>query len=234
MISKDTITAIEKIIEYKFSNKKILSKSLVHSSFDNKSIKNKKKNISDFERYEFLGDRVLGLSVAYLIYSEFSSLNEGHLSKKFSFLVQKNFLYNIVINLGIDKHIIIPRDKALQLSKNKSILSDTLEAIIGAIFIDGGYNASNKFINKIWKPHIDLIETNISDPKTQLQELSQKKEKKLPIYKMIKKDGPPHSPNFLVSVSALKLKNIQGKGKSIREAEKNAAKNLLKSFNAKK
>ena len=117
--------------------------------------------------------------------------------------------------------------------KNKSILSDTLEAVIAAIFIDGGFKASKKFIEGIWKDYISDEQLKINDPKTILQELSQKKDKKLPKYDLVKKEGPPHKPYFYVSVSSLNISNIIAKGPSKREAEKLAAKKLLKLYNSK-
>ena len=114
------------------------------------------------------------------------------------------------------------------------ILADGVESLIGAIYIDGGFKESIKFVKKIWGPHLDIKASNIQDPKTHLQEISQQKFKKLPVYKMLKKEGPSHSPLFTVSLKALNLKIIKTTGSSIREAEKNAAEIVLKLYNDKK
>ena len=116
---------------------------------------------------------------------------------------------------------------------HKSILSDTIESIIGAIYIDGGYKAAHKVITHIWKPYLDFSSINMTDAKTQLQEISQKKYKSLPTYKLVEKKGPPHSPIFTISLKALKLKQIKASAGSIRDAEKKAAKIILDLINEK-
>ena len=205
-----------------------LKNSLLHSSIYRKQkIKNNQKSISEYERLEFLGDRVLGLSIAYLIYNNFPEYNEGKMSIKLSYLVKKNFLYKISYKLSLYKFIKISNDQKINLKNNKSIQADTLESLIGAIFLDGGFEKSLKFIKKIWSEYIVDEDLKINDPKTILQELSQGKSKLLPIYKLKEKIGPSHSPIFKVSVNCLNLKEVTGKGNSKREAEKDAARNFM-------
>ena len=110
---------------------------------------------------------------------------------------------------------------------NNSILADSVESLIGSIFVDGGYKSAFKFIKKFWSPYLNLQESNQQDPKTKLQEISQQKFKKLPAYKLIKKQGPSHSPIFTVSLKVLKMKLVKASGTSIREAQKEAAKKIL-------
>ena len=233
MITKKNIYIFEKKIGHTFKNKEILTASLVHPSFtkDHKI----KKNIlyQEFERLEFLGDRVLGLVISSLIYSRFVNLNEGDLSKKLSYLVQKNFLYKISIELSLNEILKFSFKKQNE-RMNISILADAVESLIGAIYIDGGYKSSIKFIKKYWGPYLDVKASNLQDPKTKLQEISQQKFKKLPAYKLIKKHGPSHSPTFNISLKVLNLKKIKSSGSSIREAEKNAALIALEMFNAAK
>ena len=178
-----------------------------------------------------MGDRVLGLGVSSLIFEKFDEMNEGDLSKKLSYLVQKNFLYKISIDLKIDTILKYSFKKNEKM--NISILADSIESLIGAIYLDGGFISAKKFISVIWGPYFDIKEKNIQDPKSKLQELSQQKFKKLPEYKLIKKEGPSHSPIFTISLKVLNLKKIQSIGSSIREAEKNAAKIALSLFNVK-
>ena len=116
---------------------------------------------------------------------------------------------------------------------NISILADSIESLIGAIYLDGGFMNAKKFINEIWGPYFDIKEQNMQDSKTKLQEISQQKSKKLPDYNLIKREGPSHSPIFTISLKVLNLKKIQSIGSSIREAEKNAAKIALSLFNVK-
>ena len=217
---------IELIIAYSFKNKKNLKNSLVHpSSYKDK--KNKSiNNLYEFERLEFLGDRILGLSIASLIFDKFNDLNEGALTKKLSYLVQRDFLYKIALELKLDNFLRYSRKRESN-RMNKSILADSVESLIGSIFIDGGYNSAFKFIKKFWSPYLNLQESNEQDPKTKLQEISQQKFKKLPEYKLIKKTGPSHSPVFTVSLKVHKMKLAKASGGSIREAQKEAAKKIL-------
>jgi len=225
MISNKKLTVFENRIGYIFKNKQILINSLIHPSY----LIDKKKNIpnypNDFERLEFLGDRVLGLAISSIIYKKFSNNNEGDLSKKLSYLVQKNFLHKIATNLKINNILLFGFKKNEKM--NISILADSIESLIGAIYLDGGFRNAKKIIKEIWGPYFDINETNIQDSKTKLQELSQKKSRKLPEYNLIKKEGPSHSPVFTVSLKVLNLKKIKSEGSSIREAEKNAAKVAL-------
>ena len=232
MISKQNLNSFEKIIGYRFKNKSLLSQSLTHPSFfkDSNSIE---KNNNQFERLEFLGDRVLGLIIASLIFNINKSLNEGDLSKKYSYLVQKNFLHKISLKLNID-NVLLYNFKKNNKKMLISIQSDAVESIIGAIFIDGGYNASYKFIKKFWLPYLNVKISKTQDPKTTLQEISQQKIKKLPEYKLINKKGPSHSPLFTVSLKVLNLNQIKAEGLSIREAERKAANEALKIINEKK
>ena len=231
MISAKKISQFEKLIGYKFKNQKLLINSLIHPSFIKDNNQNASIENSEFERLEFLGDRVLGLAISSIIYKKFNKNNEGDLSKKLSYLVQKNFLYKISKNLKIDKILKFYIKKNAKM--NISILADSIESLIGAIYLDGGYINAEKFIKLTWGPYFDIEEKNIQDPKTKLQELSQQKLKKLPDYNLIKKDGPSHSPIFTVSLKVLNLKKIKSNGSSIREAEKNAAATALKLLNEK-
>ena len=229
MILKKNIEIFEKRIDFQFKDKQNLFKALIHPSFV------KEKNFiqsNNFERLEFLGDRVLGLTIAFLIFEKFITFNEGSLTKKFSYLVQKEFLYKIALEIKIDK-ILKYSYKKENIRMNTSILADAVESLIGSIFIDSGYKASSKFIKYIWGPYLDVEASNEQDPKTKLQELSQYKFKTLPKYSLINKEGPSHSPLFTVSLLVLDFEIIKATGRSKREAEKNAAKIALRKINAK-
>ena len=226
MISEKKINIFQNKINFQFKNKKNLFNCLIHPSIIKEKKIKKKDFESNFERLEFLGDRVLGLVVASLIFNKFLDLNEGDLTKKISYLVQKKFLYKIALEINLDK-ILKYSFKKENIRMNEAILSDAVESLIGSIFIDSGYTASFKFIKSIWKPYLDLKESNEQDSKTHLQEISQQKYKILPNYKLLKKEGPSHSPIFTVSLKVSSLKVVKANGKSIREAEKNAAKIAL-------
>ena len=229
MISDKKIKKFEITIGYIFKNRKLLINSLVHPSTITDNKNNKIKDVNDFERLEFLGDRVLGLAISSIIYKKFIKNNEGDLSKKLSHLVQKNFLHKISIDLKIDEILNYSFKKNQKM--NVSILADSIESLIGAIYLDGGFANAKKFITNFWGPYLDINEKNMQDFKTKLQELSQQKSKKLPEYNLVKKEGPSHSPVFTVSLKVLSLKKIKASGSSIREAEKNAAKIALTLIN---
>ena len=143
---KKNIKEIEKILGYSFRKKKLLEDSLIHPSFHKN---NKKKDLDNnqFERLEFLGDRVLNLSIAALIYDKFLKFDEGSLTKKLSYLVQRDFLYKIALKIKLDEILHYSSNENKKI--NKSILADSVESIIGAIYLDGGYKASIKFVNRI-------------------------------------------------------------------------------------
>jgi len=231
MISNKNIDKFEKHIGYIFKNKNLLIESLIHPSFIKDNKINKVSTFSNFERLEFLGDRVLGLAISAIIYKKFSNNNEGDLSKRLSYLVQKNFLHKISVDLKMNNILKYTFKKNEKM--NISILADSIESLIGAIYLDGGFLNAKKFIKKIWGPYFDIKDQNIQDSKTKLQEISQQKFKKLPDYELIKKEGPSHSPLFTVSLKVLNLKKIKANGGSIREAEKNAAKIALQLLDAK-
>ena len=233
MINNKQIKNIQNILHYEFRNLDNLKSSLTHPSVFKNIEKSKIKYIYEFERLEFLGDRVLGLVIASLIFKEFKDYNEGDLSKKFSFLVQREFLYKIALEINLENFLEFKKPKKNNSSINKSILADALESLIGAIFVDGGYNKSYFFIQRIWFPHLNKLISNDLDPKTKLQEISQKKYKKLPEYILIKKEGPSHSPKFTISLNTLNFQNIKAKGSTIREAEKRAAEKALSLFDEK-
>ena len=227
MINAKQIQEIQNILHYKFKNLNNLKSSLIHPSSFKSNKKNKNIYIYEFERLEFLGDRVLGLVVAFLIFNKFKDYNEGDLSKKFSYLVQRDFLYKIALKINLENYLVFNKQKKSDTRLNKSILADSFESLIGAIYIDGGYHKSYSFIKRIWTPYLNELITNELNPKSWLQEITQKKYNKLPEYLLIKKEGSSHSPKFTVSLTALNFKNIQAKGSSIREAEINAAKKVL-------
>ena len=231
MISNKNIDKFEKHIGYIFKNKNLLIESLIHPSFIKDNKINKVSTFSNFERLEFLGDRVLGLAISAIIYKKFSNNNEGDLSKRLSYLVQKNFLHKISVDLKMNNILKYTFKKNEKM--NISILADSIESLIGAIYLDGGFLNAKKFIKKIWGPYFDIKDQNIQDSKTKLQEISQQKLKKLPYYELIKKEGSSHSPLFTVSLKVLNLKKIKANGGSIREAEKNAAKIALQLLDAK-
>ena len=216
------ISEIEKKINYRFNNKKFLIEALTHSSFVCKKNNPEKHN---YERLEFLGDRVLGLVLADYFYKTFPHANEGALNNYFQKNANQEFLaqYAKYINLSI--HIMT--QKGDNLISNNSVLSDVVEAIIAAIYLDSGIEKSKSFIvNEI----INKIPTSLNDEKhakSSLQELCLKEFKCLPEYKLLDKSGLEHKPLFRVSVGIKNFKEVHGTGTNLKNAEEKAASKLL-------
>ena len=212
---------LQKKINVKFKNLDLLIQSLTHKSFDTKK---------NYEKIEFLGDRVLGLVIAKKLLETYPDEKEGILDKKFASLVNKNTCLEIAKKINLEKYILTfnPNNKKIKI-ENK-IISDSCEALIGAIYLEKGLATAEKVILDLWKNNIiDSIITQI-DAKTKLQELSLKNFKKLPIYKLISNTGPRHKPSFKVGVKLPNTKYFFGLGKSKKDAEQNAAIECLKSI----
>ena len=214
------INQLEKILGIKFSNKILLKQAFTHKS---RSI-----NISlNNERLEFLGDRVLGLVIASYLNDTYPKDTEGNLDKKLASLVNKETCSKVISELKIDQFLNLSKAQKKNNAGKRKILGDLCESIIGAVFMDKGFDQTKKFILKIWSEKLKKTESVIIDPKTKLQEYSLKLFKKLPEYKYISNSGPSHRPNFKVSVSIQKTKNFIASGSSKKNAETSAAKKLL-------
>ena len=212
-------TKLEKNININFKDKDLLIKSLTHKSF------NKENN---FEKIEFLGDRVLGLVIAKKLLEIYPNEKEGILDKKFSGLVNKKTCLQIANKLDLQKYILSFNTKNKKNFIEDKVLADSCEALIGCIYLDKGFNVVEKFILNLWSKHIkDSVVTQI-DAKTKLQEYSLKKFKKLPIYKLISNTGPRHKPLLKVGVKLIDTKLYVAEGKSKKDAEQNAAMICLK------
>ena len=212
---------LQKKINIKFKNLDLLIQSLTHKSFDTKK---------NYEKIEFLGDRVLGLVIAKKLLETYPDEKEGILDKKFASLVNKNTCLEIAKKINLEKYILTfnPNNKKIKIEDK--IISDSCEALIGAIYLEKGLASAEKVILDLWKNNIiDSIITQI-DAKTKLQELSLKNFKKLPIYKLISNTGPRHKPSFKVGVKLPNTKYFFGLGKSKKDAEQNAAIECLKSI----
>ncbi|MDA8985360.1 ribonuclease III [Candidatus Pelagibacter sp.] len=212
---------LQKKINVKFKNLDLLIQSLTHKSFDTKK---------NYEKIEFLGDRVLGLVIAKKLLETYPDEKEGILDKKFASLVNKNTCLEIAKKINLEKYILTfnPNNKKIKIEDK--IISDSCEALIGAIYLEKGLASAEKVILDLWKNNIiDSIITQI-DAKTKLQELSLKNFKKLPIYKLISNTGPRHKPSFKVGVKLPNTKYFFGLGKSKKDAEQNAAIECLKKY----
>ena len=212
---------LEKKIKLKFSDQKILIRSLTHKSFDSND---------NNEKIEFLGDRVLGLIIAKKLLEIYPEEKEGILDKKFASLVNKKKCLEIAKKIELEKYILVlnPRNKKIKIEDK--IVADCLEALIGAIYLDKGLNFTEKFILNLWKEHISASIITQIDAKTELQEYSLKVFKILPIYKLISNTGPRHKPLFKVAVKLNDTKFFNAQGSSKKDAQQNAASLCLESI----
>ncbi len=209
---------LEKKINIKFKNINLLINSLTHKSF------NADKN---YEKLEFLGDRVLGLVIAKKLLEIYPNDNEGILDKKFASLVNKKTCLEVAKNINLDKYILTFNPKNKKVKIEDKIVSDSCEALIGAIYLDKGLNSTEKIILDLWKNHIKKSVITQIDAKTKLQELALKHFKILPSYKFISNTGPRHKPLFKVGVKLPNTKYFIASGKSKKDAEQNAATECL-------
>ncbi len=216
------MNGLEKELSYEFKDKKLLELALTHPS----AIAH--EHGYEFERLEFLGDRVLGLIIATWLYEEFPSEKEGDLAKRFASLVRKEMLVEVANALHLAQYLIIKRERSSSQEKRmETLLADGCEALIAALYIDGGINAAANFIHGFWKEYIRDAKEPPRDPKSILQEWVQSKGKSHPLYEVWESSGPAHSPFFIVEVIVEGLEPVKGQGSSKRHAEKDAAQNML-------
>jgi len=213
------IQKFENKIKVKVKNKLIFTEALTHKSAN---------KVTNNEKLEFLGDRVIGLVLSKKLIDLYPNDDEGILDKKLSYLVNKKTCASIAWKIGLQNFIILGNSKKNIIATDEKILCDACEALVGAVYIDSGFNYVQKFILEIWHDVIGKTDVAISDSKTKLQEHSLKIYKKLPIYKVLSARGSKHKPIYSISVSITGSKIHVGLGSSKQEAEQNAAKSLLK------
>jgi len=218
----NSLNNYKKFLNINFKNKLLIKKALTHKSAD--------QNHNN-EKLEFLGDRVLGLVLSRKLFDLYPNESEGDLDKRFANLVKRKTCSEIGWNLGLQNFIIIGNQKVKITKKDEKILCDSCEAVIGAVYLDQGFDFVSKFVLKAWNKKIKKTSVTILDPKTKLQEYSLKKFKKLPLYKVMGATGPKHSPVYKISVSISGTNQFIGLGKSKQEAEQNSAKKLIKAEN---
>ena len=188
------------------------------------ALKSSRKRGESYQRLEFLGDHVLGLIVSDMLYRAFPSADEGELSKRLADLVRKESCADVAKSLGLFDDIKLGAVGAGAGARlRKSVLGDICEAVIGAVFLDGGYEAAAQFVIRNWTERMHKPRRPLRDPKTVLQEWAQGKGLPTPVYREIERTGPHHDPQFRVAVELPGLAPAEGVGGSKRAAEKFAA-----------
>ena len=211
---------IEQVLSVKFNNKKLIEQALTHPSFS--------KTGADYERMEFLGDHVLGIVIAEILYKRFPNENEGQLTKRLAGLICGDTLVTIARALKVGDHLKMAQSEAAAGGReNRSTLENTMEAIIAAIYLDQGLEVAREFITRAWMDAVENMQLPPKDAKSSLQEWAQGRGLPLPEYEVISTTGPSHAPIFEVQVSVKGLESKTGGGSSKRVAEQEAAKNLL-------
>lgn len=211
---------LEEKLGHVFQNPALLEEALTHASLAAEG--------ADNERLEFLGDRVLGLCIAALLYRAFPHEVEGDLAKRHAALVQRDALAGIAESIGLTNNLKLSATALQDGGKGKStILADALEAVLGAVYLDGGYAAADSVVHNLWEGLHDKDAAPPEDPKTRLQEWAQGQGLPLPKYEMLSRTGPDHAPLFEVGVTVEGHGGATAFAASKREAEKEAARILL-------
>lgn len=226
----DVKELVEKL-GHDFVTPQLLQDALTHPSLA--GFKQRRKGTMPYERLEFLGDRVLGLVIAEWLYEKFPDANEGELAKRHAALVNREALRVVAVEIGLGQHLrLAHNEEAGSARKNLATLPDAMEAILGALYLDGGLKAASNFIHQFWQKDIATPEAP-ADPKTALQEWAQGQGLPLPQYKVVEHSGPAHAPKFVIEVTVKNHPPMSAEGDSKRAAQKAAAQLLLQNVQKK-
>lgn len=221
------LAELEEKLGYVFRDKALLTKALTHSSTGYSST----GETRNYERLEFLGDRVLGLIMADILFQAFPDETEGGLAKRHSALVQGKTLFDIAMEYDLGDNILMSdSEREAGGDKKENILADVMEALLAAIYQDGGLPAAYSIVEQWWGERIHTMDKAPQDPKTALQEWVQARGLPLPVYDIVSREGPDHAPLFVIEVQVLGETPMQAEGPSRRQAEKIAAERMLKTL----
>lgn len=186
------------------------------------------RKATPYERLEFLGDRVLGLVVADMLFFRYPSEPEGALARRHAALVRRESLARVAAEIGLAQYLVLSKgEEDAGGRSNPALLADACEAVIGALFADAGFAVAQNFVRAMWAPLMEESAAPPKDAKTALQEWAQGLGRKLPVYRTVGTEGPPHDPIFLISVEVEGVDPVAAKGASKRIAEQAAAAAML-------
>lgn len=228
---------LARLLGHQFTRPELLAEALTHPSALPAWKQGRRRLRRDapprnYERLEFLGDRVLGLVIADLLWRRFEHESEGHLTQRLTHLVRRDALARVAATIGLDRHLrMSPSEAAAGAARNPGILADVLEAVIAAVYLDGGFAAASAFIERFWAPLIAEMEAPPRDPKTTLQEWAQGRGLPLPEYRLVATSGKDHAPQFTVAVRVAGCDEASAIASSKRAAEAAAAAALLVRLN---
>ncbi len=224
------IDEVERLFDYIFKDKELLIRALTHSSYANENPESAGNN----ERLEFLGDAVLELCISEELYNRFPYAKEGDLTSTRAYLVNESFLAGIARDLGLGEYLLLGKGEDMQGGRDRDAnLCDAFEAILGAIFLDGGYESAKKIVLRCFKDlwPVRCMDQAKKDFKSSLQEITQRKFKERPRYILVDSFGPEHAKSYRVKVVLPNSLSFEGVGSSIKRAEQMAAREAIKSFN---
>lgn len=220
----DDLSPLEKTIGHTFNDPSLLQHALIHASSINQPDSRTESN----ERLEFLGDRVLGLVIANMLYKRFQHEDEGALSRRLTALVRKEALARIADTIELSSYLTLSQGEEESGGRNNpALLADACEALIAAIYLDAGLVPAQRFIEDNWQGLLDEDPTPPKDAKTTLQEWTQAQNLGLPEYRVAGQSGPPHAPTFTIAVSVKGYPDQDASGPSKRRAEQDAAEAML-------
>ena len=215
--------ALETALGYQFKDRKLIERALTHAS-----VRSVTANRHDNERLEFLGDRVLGLAVAEMLHGALPDHQEGELARYFNRLVRGATCAAVGRDVGIGEFLILSDSEANGGGRDKdTILADAVEAVLGAVFVEGGFDAGREAVKRLWGDRFNLSTRSFTDAKSALQEWAQGRGLPLPKYFEVSRDGPDHAPTFKTEVRIKGVEPALGTGASKRHAEQAAASTLL-------
>jgi ribonuclease-3 len=215
------ISDLEKAIGYRFNNISLLQNALAHSSYANERWHN---SLMSNERLEFLGDSILGMTVADHLYRNFPDRPEGELTRMRADMVCEKTLAAVANQIGLGQHLLLGHGEERFGGRNReSILADAVESIIAACYLDGGFESAAAFIRSFILCHVPVKQLQNVDYKTKLQELVQRKKNQVIVYTLVGESGPDHEKSFLVEVSINDYVVGRGSGRSKKRAEQDAA-----------
>jgi ribonuclease-3 len=219
---------LAEVIGHAFARLDLLDEALIHPSTLSRGRGQRRAARRNYERLEFLGDRVLGLVIADLLWHRFPGEPEGPLTRRHTHLVRRETLARVAEAIGLGQHLILsPAEAAAGAAANPAILADACEAVIAAIYLDAGLAAAADFVHRWWEPLLAEIDKPPHDPKTALQEWAQARGLPLPSYELVAASGPDHAPVFTVAVRVAGAEAATAAASSKRQAETKAAAALL-------
>lgn len=220
------ISAFMDRLGHQFGRPELLLRALTHSSIGSVTR-------PDNQRLEFLGDRVLGLTMAEALFSADRAATEGQLAPRFNALVRKETCADVARQIGLGDVLKLGRSEMMSGGRRKeALLGDAMEAVIAAVYVDAGFDAARALVLRLWGSRVDQVEDDARDPKTALQEWAQARGQHPPHYEAISRDGPDHAPVFTIEVRLETGETAQAKAGSKRFAEQAAARALLKRLEA--